>query len=124
VRGTIEEGCIGETIAALEAERARDLAGHPALRAALAHIHEDESAHAELAFKTVAWGLAMAPDLRSMARAAFDRTLARYASDAGLESAVEAAFAPHGILPNSERRAVRRQAISELLQPAIAQALG
>jgi len=52
------EGCIGETTAALlAAERAR-AAESPELRAVYERIAEDESRHAELAFRFVAWAIA------------------------------------------------------------------
>src|SRR5271170_8127653 len=57
VATTFAEGCIGETVAALEATEAlaegegRD----PALAAVLTMIAEDEARHAELAWRSVAW---------------------------------------------------------------------
>jgi hypothetical protein len=50
-----EEGCIGETIAALEARVACGDAVVDEVRAALAKIAEDETRHAELAWRFVRW---------------------------------------------------------------------
>jgi hypothetical protein len=54
---TFQEGCVGETIAALVAEEQLARATDPAVRAALAVIAEDEARHAELAWRIVAWAV-------------------------------------------------------------------
>lgn len=51
------EGCIGETVAALEAAHARDTSSDPGVRSVLARIAEDEAQHAELAFRFVSWAM-------------------------------------------------------------------
>lgn len=52
------EGCVGETIAALEAAEAYEHATDPDVRAALHRIRQDELAHATLAWRFVAWAIA------------------------------------------------------------------
>ena len=54
----VREGCIGETLAALQAAEQLAHATDPAVRAVLSTIAEDEAAHAELAWRAVAWALA------------------------------------------------------------------
>lgn len=54
---TFEDGCIGETVAALEAEEARRLAADRAIERVLETIARDEAAHATLAFRILAWAL-------------------------------------------------------------------
>jgi hypothetical protein len=54
---TFVEGCVGETIAALAAERAAARAEDPAIREILEQIAEDESRHAALAWRTVRWAV-------------------------------------------------------------------
>ncbi len=54
---TVEEGCIGETVAAVLAAEQLSRATDPAVRAALAQIAEDEARHAELAWRTAAWAV-------------------------------------------------------------------
>jgi hypothetical protein len=54
---TLHDGCVGETIAAVEAREAARLAEDPAVRARLAQIAEDEARHAELAWQILAWTL-------------------------------------------------------------------
>jgi hypothetical protein len=54
---TLHEGCVGETIAALEASEARAAASDPAVREALTRIEADERRHAQLAWRFVIWSL-------------------------------------------------------------------
>lgn len=53
----IAEGCLGETVAAVEALEAAEAASDPALRDAYARIAADEQRHAELAFRFLRWAL-------------------------------------------------------------------
>src|SRR6185369_365954 len=54
----LREGCLGETVASLEAAAAADVASEPAVRRALTRIAHDELNHAELAFRFLRWALA------------------------------------------------------------------
>jgi hypothetical protein len=51
----LREGCIGETIAAIEAREGAEQAADPCVRAVLSTIARDELRHAELAWRTLAW---------------------------------------------------------------------
>ena len=53
----ISEGCIGETVAALEACEDAERASDPVIKNALTRIAHDERNHAELAFRFVRWAL-------------------------------------------------------------------
>jgi len=72
-RDTFLEGCVGETLGALQAANARDAAQDPDERALLTRIADDEARHAELAWKTVAWAVSKDPSIVSSLRAAADR---------------------------------------------------
>jgi hypothetical protein len=63
IESNLREGCIGETLAAEQMRRRAEHAQDPQLKAALLEICEDETRHAELAFRILAWCLAEAPDL-------------------------------------------------------------
>jgi len=58
VGDVILEGCIGETVAAIEAAEASSRATDPLVAKTLARIAEDETRHAELAWRFVRWALA------------------------------------------------------------------
>jgi len=55
---TFAEGCVGETVAALFAERAAHNCLDPEVRRVLTRIADDEARHAALAWRTLAWALA------------------------------------------------------------------
>lgn len=61
---TILEGCIGETVAAIDAREDADNTTDPCVRNVLLQIAEDEMQHAILAWKTVQWALNIRPDLK------------------------------------------------------------
>jgi hypothetical protein len=91
----VREGCVGETLAALQAAEQLAQATDPAVRAALTTIAEDEAAHAELAWRTVAWALAQGvPAVQRAVAAAFADVTA--GAPAALAGASSAALAAHG----------------------------
>lgn len=51
------EGCVGETLAAVQAAEQLAAATDPAVRSALEEIVRDETRHAELAWRFVAWAV-------------------------------------------------------------------
>ena len=57
VVATIREGCIGETVSAVQAAEALSYVTDPALRQALTKIADDETRHAQLAWRFVQWAL-------------------------------------------------------------------
>mgnify|MGYP001188615889 CR=1 FL=1 len=93
VRDTIRDGCVGETLAAIEAsEGAAQLDDGGDARAVLSQIARDELGHASLAWRIVAWAAStghadVAPALRA-ARAELDRSAAaRETTPAGVAEA-------------------------------------
>jgi hypothetical protein len=117
---TIVEGCIGESIAAVEAREALAGATDPAVVAALSRVAEDEARHAELAFRFIQFVLAGS-----------DRVLAATTARALLDAAdTEVAFAEpraivsslrtlsHGMLPGALRREIRRSVLRDVVRPA------
>ena len=63
VESNLLEGCIGETLAAEQLRQRAELVDDPELQAALLSIAEDETRHAALAFRILAWCRHSAPDL-------------------------------------------------------------
>jgi hypothetical protein len=118
VLNAIREGCVGETVAAIEAREAAEHASDPALRELLLVISEDETRHAELAYRFVKWALSQSgPELERAVRREFTKLTAKAlpTRDALRESNDE--LLRHGILPQTIRRAIRKQAIAEVILP-------
>jgi hypothetical protein len=119
IAGTIAEGCVNETLAAAEAEAARDAAIPAAVKDALARVAADEAAHAALAFRFVSWAIGVGGSpAREIARTAFARELALRQSEPLLEAARESLVSGHGLLPAAERRALRLEVVTRVLEPA------
>ncbi len=119
---TVEEGCVGETLAALEAEAARNRAESPALRAAWSVIAEDEARHAELAWSFVRWALDQGrPEVAEAVQGAFERAFSRVEASPLLESPLDAELEAHGRLSARSRRALALRALEAVLRPAWAE---
>ncbi len=118
VLNTIREGCVGETIAAIEAREGAAYASDPALRQLLATIAEDETRHAELAFRFVGWALSGAD--AGLERAVREE-LAALRADAARVRAVEELnderLLQHGIVPTSLGQLIRSRALTEVIVP-------
>ncbi|NUO53922.1 MAG: hypothetical protein HOV80_34185 [Polyangiaceae bacterium] len=61
IESLVVDGCLGEAAGALEAEEAARACEDPAIRAVFERIARDEAAHAELAYRTLAWLLEAHP---------------------------------------------------------------
>ncbi|WP_437315516.1 hypothetical protein [Sorangium sp. So ce385] len=117
---TVVEGCIGETLSAIEAEVAAQAAQPPAVRMALLSIARDEARHAELAWAFVRWAIAAGgAGLRARVAAAFARALDHLVSES--PGSVGGELPPsHGFLPADELHRLRQQALTDVLRPAAA----
>jgi hypothetical protein len=114
---TFVEGCVGETIAALVAERALASASDPTVRATLRVIARDEARHAALAWRTVAWAIDRGGDdvvaaLREVASA--PRPNAAIAARRGTW------WHAHGRLDPDQLRAATEDAWSDAIAPLLA----
>jgi len=119
VVAAIEEGCIGETIAALEAAETLAHCVEPEARRVLEQISRDETEHARLAWRFVAWALAAAPDVvREAARQAFWGELER---DAPLEpessAGLERELLRRGLMSGATRARLRSRVAREVVAP-------
>lgn len=117
VEATVLEGCLGETLAAIEAAVAASTVEDPALAAVLARIADDERRHAELAWRFVAWAVrAGSPAVRTRAAAALEaRMRALHAESSAEDAVLEAAGLPNG--PARDR--CLRSGAETLVRPAL-----
>jgi hypothetical protein len=115
-----EEGCVGETSAALEAVRAA-AGAVPELRPHLERLADDETRHAAHAWQVVQWALALggskARDAlrRAVADLEHRRTTAR-THDAPA-SPLDAILAAHGCLCDRERERTHREVLTTVVLP-------
>ena len=120
---TFREGCVGETVATLEARAALDGATDPEVKRTLARIAEDELRHAELAWRFVRWALTQrGPTLRA-ALATEVRRLERELEQSPEPAAGTTAITEHGILSGRDQWQIRRTALAEVVLPCAASLL-
>jgi hypothetical protein len=115
---TVLEGCVGETVSAMLAERLLSSVTDPEARAALRVIARDEATHAELAFRFVAW--AVADDAVRTALVALLPILAAEAE--GLPMTVregDDALEAYGQAGDGLRSRIRREALSSVVLPCL-----
>lgn len=126
VLGTLLEGCIGETVAALEAAEALAHCEHPATRAVLERIAVEESRHAALAWQFVAWALATGPErLKERVEQAFDAALGSGGGDVSPgPSPFELELLRRGILSAGLRAQLRERVLAEVIAPCARSLLG
>ncbi len=110
------DGCLNETLAALEAVAAAEGAQVEAIRLVLEEIGRDEQAHAELAWEYVAWAIGLGgPELREVIRSVVESELRT------LEAAVEPRPGPDwsawGLLEPGARVRLRARSTREVLRP-------
>jgi hypothetical protein len=118
VRNTVLEGCIGETVAALEAEWAEWETRDERVRGVLLRIAKDERRHAELAWQFVKWAVERQPELAP-------RLLEVVARQVEASSNVEppttrgASLRRYGAVSESERYVLRRRALETVVLPCM-----
>lgn len=112
---TVLEGCIGETVAALEAEYALERAGDPEVKRALGQIVVDEKEHADLAWRFVQWAIITQPSLAADVLAAVGAQAGGYPSPC--ETRNPCVLSHHGYIAENERRALRTAALRSIVAP-------
>jgi hypothetical protein len=125
VRTTFIEGCIGETVAAMEAAEALSRAADPAVRSVLNEVARDERRHAELAWCFLRCALAGASgeERRMIARVMDDALENELREGASEPMSDDGPLVAHGILPEPMRAALRRRVLEEVVRPCAAACL-
>ncbi len=121
-----KEGCVGETLGALLAERQALIATDPAVKKALAKIAGDERHHAELSWRFVSWACHAGGSpivdrvYQAVALAVRDtRRMAVRPLEADLDS-----WHAHGRLSCAEAKQVAEEGILTIVLPALARLCG
>jgi hypothetical protein len=111
------EGCVGETVAALEARVARDYALDPHVQQTLDRIAPDEQNHAELAWKFIRWALRENPQVTRALLAEELQLLTNELAELAPPASTDGGIPAHGVLAESERANIRRAALREIVLP-------
>ena len=117
LRLVVREGCIGETVAAIEAAEAAAHASDPVVVVILEGIAADEHRHAELAWKYVDWVLSQGDEamaailLAEIESAAIDAAVPFTVRDG------DGGLLAHGAPGETLRRQIRRRALDDVVAP-------
>ena len=114
---TAIEGCINETLATIAAHESAAAATDPVVEATLQAIADDESRHAALAWRFVAWACERDAITRAAVAEAF-RNARPNAAGVPLPAGTDHdTLRDHGQLSLAERRTVVEQAFAEVVRP-------
>jgi hypothetical protein len=120
---TFLEGCIAEGVAAAEASLLASRAVDPAVREVLERIAVEEARHAELAWRTIAWGLERDPGVASSLRDALARAVDEVVDVETLAGVSEKGrgndLDAHGVMSRVERAALRRELLAVVVRPVV-----
>ncbi len=123
---TFVEGCVGETVAALVAERALGVATDETVRATLRVIIEDESRHAALAWRTIGWALAQggAPVVAALSQMLDAPPVVEPGDRPVRSAALSRMLAAHGRLDERMLAQTVRDAWQDIIAPMLRSMLG
>jgi hypothetical protein len=117
----IREGCVGETVAALEAAELAARVSDPVLCSALTRIAADEKRHAELAFRFVEWALSSSSGrAHVLVSGEIERIRSELASLSPIDDSAGSELLCLGVLSDGLSREVRRAALEAAVLPALA----
>lgn len=124
--GVAREGCIAETVSALQVSAARDAATDPAVRSALAIIAAQEMEHAVLSWRALSWLLSSGdPAMHAAVAEVFADARKHVGFGAVTEiQGDEKCMRGHGYLPVDERRAAAVASLSSVVWPCATALLG
>jgi len=123
----LREGCVGETVASLEAIAAAEAACDPVVVRALTRIARDELNHAQLAFEFLRWALTQSSaEVRQELENEANEQLARFESEVlnGSRNQTDAALAQHGLLDGDALRTIHLAAARDVARPLLAALFG
>lgn len=122
VERAVLEGCIAETVAALEASWAFDAATDPVVRTTLTRIAEDEARHAALAFEFVRWAAERDARVLGIVGSLITEAANQGEPDRAADTCTKEALVAHGVLDSQARAEARHAAVQDIL-PALWRAL-
>jgi hypothetical protein len=114
------EGCIAESVAALQILSARDAATDPVVKTVLGRIGEQEIDHALLSWRYLRWALDQGDSaLHEAVAAVFARAEDHVGLGVTTALAGDAkAMREHGCLPIDERRSLALQVLADVVRPS------
>ena len=127
IESIIQEGCIEETLSAIEAWRKASITDDKAIESALSQIASEETNHAQLAWNTIRWIMEKYPEERTFIMDTFQTELENInrpllnALDASIISPPkafeESVLRQYGLLSAEDRVEVRQVGLLAVIEP-------
>ena len=134
IRSIIQEGCMEETLAAIEAHYRESLAQDPFVKVALKEIAEDETKHAKLAWDTIGWIAKTHPEYINFIEGTFKNQFNNEKQVLHHLASSETSICPDygkdeylqrfGILVPSDQEKVRRFGMEKIIKPTFESGTG
>jgi hypothetical protein len=125
VRAAVREGCVGETVAAVQAAEAFEHAHDGEVKAALERIRRDEWEHAQLSFRFVRWALGIDPTLAGAVLEELRASAPGGVFTPGTElTEAERRRSEHGLLPETRLRGIAARVHAEMVTPILSRLVG
>jgi hypothetical protein len=118
------EGCVAETLAAIEAGEAAAHAVDPVVRQILGRIARDEARHAELGWRFLAWALPRDRSTLSRLLQHARQSLSASSMAPSFDALPAEELLAAGLLPEDARRQLRAQVLREVVVPCLDALLG
>ena len=118
VRALIQEGCVGETLAVMQAVEQLKRSTDEDVRKTLTRIIEDEQRHAELAWATLEWALSIGgPELHAVAVDEFSRAEEMIPRGGSERKGSAALLEAHGCVDQSEIAEALERGLEAVIKP-------
>ena len=129
LQSVVNEGCTGETIAAVRAQLGAHYARNPSMKDALHQIANDESNHAQLAWNTIRWAIERYPKVQNLVEDALNKQFEqlKIVSHGKLDNEWEQynvpdndlIFQDHGLLLDMDNENTEKWGVLNIINPAI-----
>ena len=128
IKSVIQEGCIEETLSAIEAHFRAHYAKDDVIKATLSQIASDETRHAQLAWNTIQWITEKYAETQTFVKETFRVELGRQQTPSTNEILSSSstlctdpdkddAFQRYGILVINDKDRVRKAGIQNIIEP-------
>ena len=134
IQSVITEGCIGETLSAIQMKVGSQSAKQSVVKQILEEIAIDESKHAQLAWNTIQWAIERYPELQSFIKDIFSNILEKGLEQEALDYDEPREFVSecdqedknrflrhHGILNGKAKTQVEKVGIQDIVEPILKQ---
>ena len=132
IESVIKEGCVGETLSAIQIKKGSRFAQEPVVKNMLEEIALDESKHAQLAWNTIRWAIERNPKLQDYVQDVFSPHLEGIVATSELNEPLSSTLSceggakdnvlrSYGLLTDEDKLVTDNSGIREIIRPNLKQ---